>query len=212
MIVVYDGTVTTEEKPGGIAYGTIAAEWSDAQWGSAPDTITVTFEGVEYVLPKVTMGNNSGYGEMLPGGDGPSFATYPVFVVPMNDIYTETVGTYSIKIETEDKSVFPVTLYSGNIDTAYEDEQADVAYAEVPISTWPCNGDYAPCSLHVTLDGVEHELEQTQNSSEYGQLENDQIKIVPYGDYSRLTVVTPTAGTHSITIVVNDCSCQNQAE
>lgn len=72
------------------------------------DSITVTFNGTEYELPKVTLSFGIGYGE-VDGDSNPVFTTYPcaLFIITGGDTYffTPSSGTYSVKIETTLESI-----------------------------------------------------------------------------------------------------------
>lgn len=88
---VFEGNVTTVSE-GAFASGDIVGlESLDG------DSVRVTFNGVEYTLPK----HELGYGEL---GDGniPDFTNYPLFIENTDTpclLYTQTAGTYSLKIE-----------------------------------------------------------------------------------------------------------------
>ena len=91
---VFDGSLTTQYdgEMGGNFVGFSTSEQL------AADSITVTFDGTEYELPKV----NGGYGEL--GGSGMVFTTYPCFVQTFPGsancrLWTPNAGTYTIKIE-----------------------------------------------------------------------------------------------------------------
>ena len=65
---------------------------------SAYDSVIVTFNGVEYTCPVVLLGGNYGCGST----DG-TFTDYPfsmgTFSGDQTEFYTQTAGTYSIKVE-----------------------------------------------------------------------------------------------------------------
>lgn len=64
------------------------------------DTVTVTYDNSEYVCSVIYAGDGTAYGGM--GEMGPDFSDYPFVIISNtngNAIYTETVGTHSVKIE-----------------------------------------------------------------------------------------------------------------
>ena len=64
------------------------------------DSITVTFEGTEYILPKTEC--TSWYGSYCYGeveNKEPSFANYPFCIFTGDRLFTPAAGTYSVKIE-----------------------------------------------------------------------------------------------------------------
>lgn len=67
------------------------------------DTLKVTFDGVEYTCPKISVGNAVAYGGV--GQTGPDFTEFPFTImsnVESNTVYTETAGTYSVSASAED--------------------------------------------------------------------------------------------------------------
>ena len=65
------------------------------------DEIVVTFDGTEYTCQKIVVDGGFAYGGI--GSDGPDFSEYPFFIVTDaegNRLYTQTAGTYTVKIET----------------------------------------------------------------------------------------------------------------
>lgn len=84
------------------------------------DTIKVTFNGTQYECPMVDMGDNAyAYGGV--GQGGPDFSQYPFVVTSSaygNEIYTETAGTYSVKIETVGSSVETSDCFKKAVRTA----------------------------------------------------------------------------------------------
>lgn len=88
---VFEGSVTTESEST-FANGDIVGLSS-----LDGDSVKVTFNGVEYTLPK----HELGYGEMGEGNT-PDFSNYPLFIETSDTpylLYTQTAGTYSLKIE-----------------------------------------------------------------------------------------------------------------
>ena len=88
---LFSETVTTVDQG-----GMYSAELAYSQLID-DDTITVAFDGTEYVCPRIDL-----YGECFYGGfgeTGPDFTDYP-FAIESNDdistVYTETAGTHTI--------------------------------------------------------------------------------------------------------------------
>lgn len=91
---VYEGSVTTAEDE-----GHILGEVSSIEQISA-DVLKITFNGVEYECEKIIDGTSNIYGGV--GEDGPDFQEYPFTLVSTEEytiLYTETAGTYTLKIE-----------------------------------------------------------------------------------------------------------------
>lgn len=94
-VTLTDESVTTAEGEYG-SVGTLAYSTPiDA------DTIKVTFNGTEYTCDKTLMGGSVSYGGV--GEQGPDFSEYPFAIISIaesgNILYTETAGTYQVKIE-----------------------------------------------------------------------------------------------------------------
>lgn len=93
---VFEGSVTTEES-GDVFAGYINTDIT-------ADTIKVTFNGVEYTCNKIDRGDdNIYYGALRVVDDGVDFSEYPFglccFPGDGTDLYTQTAGTYTLKIE-----------------------------------------------------------------------------------------------------------------
>ena len=94
--VLTDETITTVSLAGlfqgQFAYSTFINE----------DKIVVTFDGTEYTCQKIVGDETNVYGGF--GSDGPDFSEYPFFIESDaeegNRLYTQTAGTYTVKIET----------------------------------------------------------------------------------------------------------------
>ena len=90
----YDGSLTTVQR--GSKY---RVTFTPLQPISG-DSITVTLNGTDYVLPENQYG---GYGEYDGNADAPIFTTYPCYVMRLNgedncNFYTPSAGTYTVKI------------------------------------------------------------------------------------------------------------------
>ncbi len=73
------------------------------------DEIIVTCNGIEYTCEKKFFNNMSCYGDFSEEDGGPIFSKYPFCIAYRegmgNGIYTETEGTYTIKIEVPNKTM-----------------------------------------------------------------------------------------------------------
>lgn len=99
-VTLTDESVTTAQDQFGSVSSTLAYSTPiDA------DTIKVTFDGTEYTCDKALIGDMIAYGGV--GEQGPDFSEYPFAITSTNAnlIYTETAGTYQVKIEAFGTSV-----------------------------------------------------------------------------------------------------------
>lgn len=116
-IVYFDGEVTTGGN-GPVPLAQLSIE------DIIEDTITVTFNGVDYVCEKKTSGSDVFYGDMDPAS-GPIFTTYP-FTINFDTvagwiIFTEEAGTYSLKISAERETVTTTTDFEKAVNSASGD-------------------------------------------------------------------------------------------
>ena len=89
--------------------GEITAEEQDDMYSALLPTsnsinankIKVTFNDIEYECTKISFNGDTYYGGF--SEEGPIFSEYP-FVIANTDVYTESPGTYSIKIEVPQES------------------------------------------------------------------------------------------------------------
>ena len=133
---VFEGSVTTEAGQHGNMATLDYSEIIDA------DTIKVTFGGVEYECERIDLGNTEyAYGGV--GEQGFDFSQYPFVIMSSSDsvevanaIFTETAGTYTLKIEepqsggNSDLSTAEVTVINSsaegyNINTAFVDTEEE---------------------------------------------------------------------------------------
>lgn len=141
---LFSETVTTEDDGDG-NYAALAYDGNiDA------DTITVTFDGTEYVCPRI-----DAFGQYFYGGfnQGPDFTTYPFFIASGggNDVYTETAGEHTIAAAVSviesgtdfsaavnsvaDIPVFPLVIGTTTWQEAYDAMAAGrMAYTYDPLS------------------------------------------------------------------------------
>lgn len=88
----------------------------DGAWGAfsystliTADTLTVTFDGTDYVCPRIDVGNNSAYGGYSNGA--PDFTDFPfaIFSSDMGsigtDITTASAGTYAVSAYATSSSI-----------------------------------------------------------------------------------------------------------
>ena len=93
---VFEGNVTTEKE--GTLYPTNTDDITLTLSGA--DRIKVTFNGQEYELPKVLVGDSFGYGALSNGN--PDLNQYPLFIGQNSNlitVFTQSAGTYTLKIE-----------------------------------------------------------------------------------------------------------------
>lgn len=99
---LFSETVTTVDD----GFGYISAEFTYSQQITAK-TVTVTFNGVDYVVPRGEDENGAFYGE---DNGGPVFTTYPFFIFTSdgyNGLQTETAGTYTVTVTAHDYQLSP---------------------------------------------------------------------------------------------------------
>lgn len=91
--VLTNQTVTTEDDDGdNVAYLDIGGGGATI----TAETIRVTFDGTEYTCDK----NGETY-----GGTGFDFSVYPFMLYDDGTLYTESAGTYTVKIEVVESSI-----------------------------------------------------------------------------------------------------------
>lgn len=96
-------TTLTEESVTTVAQGAFNMAPLSYLTPITAETIVVTFDGEEYECEKTGTG---AYGDF--GDSGPDFSVYPFAIMPTpsgNSIFTETAGTYSVKIEALEETV-----------------------------------------------------------------------------------------------------------
>lgn len=118
------------------------------------DTITVTFNGTEYEADKIIQGSSNFYGGFTPSG--PDFSEYPFAIVSapngsvaVNMLYTESAGTYSVKIESAIVTATTTACFDKAVKKATEGEQ--IIFETDPLLPRV----YSPVYTNSSLDNVE---------------------------------------------------------
>lgn len=91
---LFNETVATEDTGRGYSVGAIAySTFIDAE------SLSVTFDNIDYVCPKLDLGGNSGYGGFDLVLEQPDFTDYPFFIFSKNgnQLITQTAGSHTIK-------------------------------------------------------------------------------------------------------------------
>lgn len=140
---VFEGSVTTV-----MSVDLALADITDLESLSG-DSIKVTFNGTEYILPKVA----DGYGAMTQD-EMPDFSEYPLFIVTLDQpytIYTETAGTYTLKIEEEQSG--------GSSDLTWILPEQTVTLVDQPVEVTGLRLDLIPNNVrYVALKSTSAEL------------------------------------------------------
>lgn len=117
------------------------------------DTITVTFNGTEYEASKIVFGSSNVYGGFTPSG--PDFSEYPFSIMSalqgsavVNMLYTESAGTYSVKIESAILTATTTACFDKAVKKATEGEQ--IIFETDPLSS----RIYSPVYTNSSLDNV----------------------------------------------------------
>lgn len=82
------------------------------------DVLLITFDGVEYECHAISNGAMTGYGGVTE--QGPDFSVYPFALMSAygaNGIYTETAGTYTIKIDAVETTYDVSTAFTKMINS-----------------------------------------------------------------------------------------------
>lgn len=98
--VLTEETVTTVEDVGDFS-GALSYVFTE----DPPAQLKITFNGTPYVCDVISIGSRSAYGGI--GPSGPDFSQYPFGIFVRSGeafLYTETAGTYTIKIEAPQSS------------------------------------------------------------------------------------------------------------
>lgn len=183
------------------------------------DTIKVTFNGIEYTCNKRLEDGENFYGaELSEATESFDFSTYPFAIGSSGGssyLYTETAGTYQVKIETYEKTVetsecfdrargyscfeSSETLIDGTVVTSYEPKSGITSgNLNFSIGVHP--------QITVTFDGVEYKCPFVDDY--YGSSSNRNFSVYPFQIVQDGTIYTATEGTHSITIMHIDESIE----
>lgn len=212
-------SVTTIED-GGLVYGLITATWPSEY----PESITVTFNGTEYTLPKNTLGwGGTGYGE-YDNNDMPVFTNYPcgVEIGIGTSLETETPGIYTVSARYETMVLSDTFKEAVNLSYTQTTVTQETFWAAQSITTEAVSGTpYAaadgpvydddsptPEKLNVVFDGTAYELPNIPMQIAYGA-ETDEgypdfttyplfLHVVNMGSYLCLQLCTPQAGTYTL--------------
>lgn len=199
-------TITTTS--GGMGYN---ASLSYATPISA-DSLIVTFDGTEYTCTKSTAGSAVGYGGFT--ANGTDFSTYPFAIVVMsgtNYVYTESAGTYTIKIAMSSETV----EVSDNFAKArgWSVESSSTTYINESVTTAD-RGDYAmgltsysnairDATLTITFNGTEYTC--ALGPMGYGAAADSttpDFTTYPFGLATEgpVLLITETAGTYTLKV------------
>lgn len=168
---VFEGSVTTV-----MSVDFALADITDLESLSG-DSIKVTFNGTEYILPKVA----DGYGAMTQD-EMPDFSEYPLFIVTLEQpytIYTETAGTYTLKIE-EPQSGGSSDFSTAEVTVTITDENANI-------------------TLPVVMSSPQEGLGLQTLS--YGMAHNG--LVVNIALYKGVTITIPTVGLGNLAVTGN---------
>ena len=193
------------------------------------EVVKVTFNGTEYECPRIATRNGYGYGGV--GQSGPDFSEYPFAILSGTTpilsyktmLFTETAGTYTIKIEAVEKTITTTPCFDKA--RGYSCDEAMVTLAEESVTTQKgkdddyAHGDLAYSQLidaetiKVTFNGTEYECPRANYDGgyEYGASWNPSTKVFDWSEYpfniyshsdsdSANILLTETAGTYSVKI------------
>lgn len=211
-------SVTTIED-GGLVWGEMTATWPSEY----PESITVTFNGTEYTLPKNTFEWGVGYGE-YDRNEMPVFTTYPcsIGVEQSATLNTAEPGTYTVSARSE--ALVPSDAFREAVNLSYTQPTVtqETFWAAQSITTEAVSGtsyadadgpafDYSspvPEKLNVVFDGTAYELPRVPMRIAYGAETYEGspdfttyplfLSVVDHGSYANLQLCTPQAGTYTL--------------
>lgn len=168
-----DETVTTQDDDGdNVAYlstsETITAE-----------TIDVTFAGTKYTCAKS--------GEVY-GGAGFDFSVYPFMLYDDGTIYTETAGTYTVKVEAVESAVDTSAQFTAAVTNAMSSSMPLFLMVEGE-TTWQevydaFGSGKIVCVIHHQLDGDDIEFVTSTNTS------NNSYNVITLSASDSSTLIT----------------------
>lgn len=198
------------------------------------EELLVTYDGVDYTLPAVLVGNNLAYGEVADGM--PVLTNYPLVVLP--DYYGDVDGgawnvtvvtasgsegnhTLKIRGDFECQPIYNTTLYDGPITLEGSPSPGEGSWETSATNImWPiCHTDFAYAeSLSVTFDGTTYVLQKVGGAFAYSDVDgqgNPSFANCPIAisintnianPYIAILSETETLGTHTLKIEGNfDC-------
>lgn len=111
--------VLTEESVTTTAQGSINPGMLSYSQFIDADSITVTFDGVEYECPRIAIVGGNLYGGFADGA--PDFSEYPFAISSStqhgNEIITETAGTYSVKVEAVQETITTTSCFQKAVES-----------------------------------------------------------------------------------------------
>lgn len=219
---LFSETVTTADDGYGIVSGTLAYTGDITS-----DTITVTFNGEEYVCNRIDGPAVSHiYGGWDVETNSPKFDEIPFAITtgtPFgNLIYTQTAGTYTISVSTKTVTTTDTFKQAVNDIAGWKTESEAVLFDEnVTTAAWS-GGNIATLSyaepitadtLKVTFDGVEYICPKISGSGfvaygGVGETEPDytEFPFVIMSDGRGNSLYTEVAGAHTISVVTDTIS------
>ena len=147
-VVCFDGQLTLSDMG-----GTYMAEFTPSQ-PIEGDSVTVTFDGVEYELPKGIESYGIVYGEF--DSHGPVFTNYPCAIaIPQGNtpaFGAQNAGTHSVKIKSYNTSATTTSCFDLAVKTAMEKGGDDSEFVYVHINQ---NGYAGACVMEEDYTGQE---------------------------------------------------------
>ena len=141
-VTAFDGSLTTVSMSGFSGAPFVSSQPIDG------NQISITFDGVDYELPKTVVDSDIYYGEI--DSNGPIFTTYPCVIAVAQDsnyLFVASNGTYQLSITVTEKSVATTECFKSAVKSAStlllkavsEDEISieDITYTRVAYDhTW----------------------------------------------------------------------------
>ena len=114
-VTAFDGSLTTNSM------GPFSGTTFTSSQPIDGDSILVTFDGIDYELPKVTIDSDIYYGEV--SSDGPVFTTYPCVIgIDSNNnnnyLFVASNGTYQVSIKLAEESVVATECFKSAVKSA----------------------------------------------------------------------------------------------
>ena len=110
---IFDGSLTT------VSMGEFSGAPFDSSQPIEGNSISVTFDGVDYELPKTVVDSDIYYGEV--DSNGPIFTTYPCVIVvgpDYNYLIVASNGTYQLSVTLVEKSVATTECFKSAVKSA----------------------------------------------------------------------------------------------